>query len=152
MARDFQLAERIQMGIGRHGNRGERDEWEKAVVGRRRDFETGAVIVIAGLTLIPATAASVLEDGFSAAQMMRPVSLAAFLGGVTLTIASVLVVAAGGDIKMLALSYASGPTVNLLALWFWASCHGLRPTFEGRWRMFPGMLRESSPFFAEEHR
>ena len=109
--------------------------------------ETSAVIVIAGLTLVPTTAASVLEDGFSATQLMRPVSVAAFIGGVTLTILSVLTVAVGGDIRMLALSYASGPIVNFLVLWAWSGRCALRPTFEGRWRAFPGMLREAFPFF-----
>jgi O-antigen/teichoic acid export membrane protein len=109
--------------------------------------ETGAVIIIAGLTLVPATAVSVLEDGFNAMQLMRPVSVAAFIAGVTLTIASVVVVALGGDIRMLALSYTIGPLVNFFALWFWANRHALRPTFERNWQAFPGMLREASPFF-----
>jgi PST family polysaccharide transporter len=109
---------------------------------------TSAVIVIAGLTLVPMAAASVLEDGFSAAQMMRPVSIAAFTAGVTLTILSVLSVALGGDIRLVALAYASGPIVNFLVLWSWSGQYGLRPTFERRWRAFPGMLREAFPFFS----
>jgi O-antigen/teichoic acid export membrane protein len=108
---------------------------------------TSAVIAIAGLTLLPTTAASVLEDGFAAAQLMRPVSVAAFTGGVTLTLLSVLSVALGGDITMLALAYASGPIVNFSVLWARSGRCGLRPTFEGRWRAFPGMLREAFPFF-----
>ncbi len=77
---------------------------------------TAWVIRIAGASLIPAAIMTTLIDGLVAAERAKAVSVANMIGGLTLTIASVIAVALGGKEVALAASYALGPVVTASVL------------------------------------
>jgi O-antigen/teichoic acid export membrane protein len=109
--------------------------------------QTRSVIMIAAMGLIVTTISGVLTDGFQAFEMMRPVSVASFLGGVVLTLLSVVVIKSGGGIRSMAWAYLLGPlcTLALLSIWSWRQ--PFRPRLSRDLRPLAPLLRQASPFF-----
>lgn len=109
--------------------------------------EARAVVTIAALGMIFTALGSVFTDGFQAFESMRPASIAAFAGGLLLTIISVVVIGVGGGIREMALAYALGPVCTFLLLWAWARRQSFRPRLSWNLPAFGEMLRHASPFF-----
>jgi PST family polysaccharide transporter len=110
--------------------------------------DTRLVILISALGMLLTTGVQVLTDGFQAFEVVRPVTLAQFLGGLLLTAASVVVLKLGGGLRELALAYALGPLISLVLLALWARRQPFQPRLIWDTAVFRQMLREASPFLA----
>jgi len=89
----------------------------------------------------------VLTDGFQSFEIVRPASIAQFLGGLILTILSVVVIKVGGGIREMALAYALGPLCTLFFLGLWIRRQPFRPRPCWDAPMFAQLLRQAAPFF-----
>jgi len=107
---------------------------------------TSAVIAVAAVTMVLTVVVGALTDGYQAFEMVRPTTIACFLGGLLLTVASVGVVKAGGGIWQMALVYMLGPLCQLALLGFWVRRLPFRPRLAWDTPVFLQMLRQASPF------
>jgi polysaccharide transporter, PST family len=107
---------------------------------------TRSVIAVSAVGLILTTIAGVFSDGFQAFERVGPVGMANLVGGILLTLASVLVIKLGGGIRDLAIAYVLGPlcSVVLLGIWSWRLPFRPRPS----WSLVASMqlLRQAWPF------
>lgn len=108
---------------------------------------TKVVTAILGVTVLLAAANTVLIDCFQGLERMGPVLRANFIGGLMLTISSILALAFGGRLFSLAIAYVIGPLVTLFLLSHAAFRAGLSPSFRFRWSSFRGLLVEGRSFF-----
>jgi O-antigen/teichoic acid export membrane protein len=106
----------------------------------------GTIAVLA-LGLVATTAMQAMVDSFQAFEVVRPASIAQFVGGAGLTICSVLVVWAGGGLRELAMAYALGPVCTLVLLWIWSRNKPFRPRLSWQPAVAGPLLRQALPFF-----
>lgn len=102
---------------------------------------------ILGVTVLLAAANTVLIDCFQGLERMGPVLRANFIGGLLLTLSSILVLALGGRLLALAVAYVIGPLVTCILLSYDAFRGGLAPSFRWKWSSFRGLLLEGRSFF-----
>ncbi len=110
---------------------------------------TRNVASVAAFVLLFNTVVGVLSDGFHAREDMGRPARAAMVGGLVLTIASVIAVASGGGPTALALTYLLGPAINAVILWHYAGQIGIRPTLTWNPPEFRRLLAEALPFFGQ---
>jgi PST family polysaccharide transporter len=113
------------------------------------DPATRAVAMVAAGTLMLNTIVGVLTDGYHALEEMGPPARASMLGGLLLTIASVIAAALGGGPTALAATYLLGPFVTGVYLWSGAARAGIRPRLHWAPTEFRRLLKEASPFFGQ---
>jgi O-antigen/teichoic acid export membrane protein len=105
------------------------------------------IITILAVGQIVTTIAYALIDAFQAFEDARPASLAQFLGGCVLTLASVIVIAAGGGVAALALAYVLGPICTFFLLCRWLRGKPFYPQLSWQPRAYSPLLRQALPFF-----
>lgn len=106
------------------------------------------VVAVMAFGLVVTSVAQTLLDGFQAFEVVRPASIAQFIGGGVLTLASVVAVCAGGGIRELAIAYALGPIVTCALLWRWSRGCPFRPKLAFRPSATGPLLLQGLPFFA----
>jgi O-antigen/teichoic acid export membrane protein len=109
---------------------------------------TSAVVMVAAITMVINAVVGALADGFQAFEMMRPTTVAAFLGGFLLTVVSVIVVGLRGNIWQMAVAYMLGPLLQLALLVTWCRRLPFRPRLCWDVPAFGQMLKQASPFLA----
>jgi len=102
---------------------------------------------ILAATIVIAAANTVFIDCFQGLERMGPVLRANFVGGILLTVASILALALGGRLLALSVAYVVGPLATFLLLAHAAVGAGLTPSFRFRWSSFRDLLQEGRSFF-----
>lgn len=113
------------------------------------DPATRTVAMIAAGTLLLNTIVGVLTDGYHAIEQMGPPARAGMVGGLFLTIASVIAAASGGGPEALAATYLIGPLVTGAYLWVGAARAGIQPQLTWAPKEFRRLLTEALPFFGQ---
>jgi O-antigen/teichoic acid export membrane protein len=113
------------------------------------DPATRLVATIAAGTLLLNTIVGVLTDGYHAIERMGPPARAGIVGGLVLTIASVVAAGLGGGPSALAATYLLGPMVTGVYLWVGAARAGIQPQLTWAPAEFRRLLKEALPFFGQ---
>lgn len=108
---------------------------------------TVSVIRIAALTLLPTAVMTTFVDSLVAAERAKSVSVANMVGGLVLTLLSVIVVAFDGKEVPLAIAYAAGPIVSAMILARSATATYGRISLTWRPREWRALVSEAIPFF-----
>jgi PST family polysaccharide transporter len=113
------------------------------------DPTTHTVTMIAAGTLLLNTIVGVLTDGYHAIEEMGPPARASMVGGLALTIASVVAAALGGGPQALAATYLLGPIVTGAYLYIGAVRARIQPRLTWAPKEFRRLLTEATPYFGQ---
>lgn len=111
--------------------------------------DTRRVALISTAVIVINTPVGVYTDALHAFEEMGHAARAMMWGGLVLTAASVIAVAAGGGPEALAVSYLTGPIVTAVMLSRGVTRIGIRPRLHWNFRRFRELLGESLPFFGQ---